>query len=112
MALDQVYTEVARTLIESRKDLRVLSAVQKGQKEPKMLPFWVADWEEPWQVRSLVQQSLQPDPSAMGAERFSATAGRSLDLQSTDNPNHLKLKGCTIARIQVIADFNSDILCL
>ncbi|RYP75436.1 hypothetical protein DL770_007399 [Monosporascus sp. CRB-9-2] len=107
---EQVYTRVAHLTIKSRKDLRVLSAVQQ-RVEGSQLPSWVPDWQQPWQVKSLVYSTLNPDMLITDAHTpFSTTAGRLAEVQGDGSSDILRLKGKSFARIKVLADFTTDIL--
>jgi hypothetical protein len=111
-SVEDVYVNVATTLLLSRTDLRLLNAVQKGQDRPEPLPSWVPDWSQPWQVRSLVNRLYDPKhryrPVAKTAKEFSATAGTTRELEINDKyPLQLKVKGRSFAYISAIIPFSA-----
>jgi ankyrin repeat protein len=98
------YTNVTRLLINSRKDLRVLSAVQQSSGKSD-LPSWVPDWREPWRFRPLISGIFKSSKSINDTQAsFTATAGRPLELHCDGCLTELKLIGKPFARIQVLAD--------
>ncbi|KAH6892588.1 heterokaryon incompatibility protein-domain-containing protein, partial [Thelonectria olida] len=139
LSVAEVYTNAALFLIQSRKDLRVLSAVQHSEESRSDLPSWVPDWREPWKVKPLVfrpptrpeventDRSL-PNVGMMAklelvtfqrgeftsiddtGTSFAAATGRPLELESSDNPAELRLKGTSFAKIRVVINFYNDIL--
>ncbi|KAI9734034.1 MAG: hypothetical protein M1818_006972 [Claussenomyces sp. TS43310] len=107
----EVYTSTARSIINSRKDLRILSAVQQspGQSD---LPSWVPDWREQWHGKHLISAALksfkQFDDTT--AASFTATAGRYLKLHDEECSNQLSLYGKSFSRIKILADVVTNAL--
>ena len=95
----KLYPTVAKLLMTSRKDLRLLSAVQHTSLD---LPSWVPDWQEPWRTKPLVFQpwrvtsTFRPKGSSTSASDesspYKATEGCQIDIQEADD-KYLRVKG-------------------
>ncbi|PQE06016.1 hypothetical protein CJF30_00004958 [Rutstroemia sp. NJR-2017a BBW] len=139
LSLAEVYTTVARLLIKSRNDLRLLSAVQHPAGTPN-LPSWIPDWQEPW--HPLHQDALEMPDSVGNAEGrniapkirslanpnasnsrlastdgignpqtpFAAATSRPLRLHTDDDPTRLSLDGQSFSKVKILLDFVTDIL--
>lgn len=110
MSVAKAYTDVARLLIKSRKDLRILSTVQQPPSEPD-LPSWVPDWREHWRVRPLLSNTLESSESTNETPAaFTATSGRPLELQCDGIAAELRLNGKSFSKIIVLADIIHDVV--
>ncbi|KAE8386090.1 ankyrin repeat-containing domain protein [Aspergillus alliaceus] len=133
----EVLTNVARFVIESRKDLRILSAVQHFNPNSD-IPSWAPDWRRPWVAPPIIYRtSTRSDPrNIAGAgsflrrrvqlldftndisygpiennqRDFQAAGGKPLSMSFVGKPTELRLKGVHISEIKAILNLDTDIL--